>query len=156
MRDNVLRLSLLRSPIEPDPHADEGEHQFTYALLPHEGDWRTCSVHEGYELNAPLLADVVETSSGNLPAAAAFVETDRPNVIVETVKQAEDSDALVVRLYEAHGARGAVKIRFGMPVSRIIECNLMEDREGEVTLNKNNSITLQIKPFEVRSFLVYA
>ncbi|MCP4642928.1 MAG: alpha-mannosidase, partial [bacterium] len=30
IKDNVMRLSLLRSPVDPDPHADEGEHHFTY------------------------------------------------------------------------------------------------------------------------------
>ena len=155
VRDNVLRLSLLRSPIDPDPHADEGEHRFTYALLPHQGDWRTGSVHEGYELNAPLLATAAKATASDQPAAVTLVETDRPNVIVETVKQAEDSDALVVRLYEAHGARGAVKVQFGITVSRVVECNLMEDPETEIPVDSDNSIALQIKPFEVRSFLIY-
>ena len=155
VRDNVLRLSLLRSPIDPDPHADEGEHRFTYALLPHQGDWRTGSVHEGYELNAPLLATAAKATASDQPAAAALVETDRPNVIVETVKQAEDSDALVVRLYEAHGARGPMKVQFGIPVSKVVECNLMEDPETEIPVDSDNSIALQIKPFEVRSFLIY-
>lgn len=155
VKDNVLRLSLLRSPIDPDPRADEGEHHFTYALLPHTGDWRTRSVQEGYALNAPLLATAVNASTGALPDSAAFVTTDRPNVIIETIKQAEDSNAIVVRLYEAHGARGPVKIQFTAPVSNVVECNLMEDPETEIPANKDNSITLQIKPFEVRSFLVH-
>ena len=153
VRDNVLRLSLLRSPVNPDPHADEGEHRFTYALLPHEGDWRGQSVREGYALNAPLLATAAKTAPGALPATAPLVETDRPNVIVETVKQAEDSDALVARLYEAHGARGKASIRFGVPVSNVTECNLMEDPETDIPV-KDNTITINIKPFEVRSFLV--
>ncbi len=50
------RLSLLRSPIYPDPLADEGEQSFTYALLPHAGDW-----HEG---------GVREEAGGSQPAAA--------------------------------------------------------------------------------------
>ena len=155
VRDNVLRLSLLRSPIDPDPHADEGEHQFTYALLPHAGDWRALSVREGYALNAPLHACVAEASPGALPANIALVETDRDNVIVETIKKAEDSNALVARLYEAHGARGPVRVRFGVKATKVVECNLMEDPETAVPVEKDNSVQLQIKPFEVRSFLVW-
>lgn len=155
VKDNVLRLSLLRSPIDPDPHADEGEHRFTYALLPHTGDWCTSSVQEGYALNAPLMATVANASSGTLPANTAFVTTDRPNVIVETIKQAEDSDATIIRLYEAHGARGPVKIHFTTPVSKVVECNLMEDPETDIPVESDNSIALQIKPFEVRSFLLH-
>ena len=39
IRDNVMRLSLLRSPTSPDPEADQGEHGFAYSLLPHAGGW---------------------------------------------------------------------------------------------------------------------
>src|SRR5271166_2062790 len=56
-RDNVLRLSLLRSPEWPDPHTDEGHHEFTYSLYPHAGTWREAmTVRQGYEVNVPLLA----------------------------------------------------------------------------------------------------
>jgi alpha-mannosidase len=37
IRDNVIRLTLLRSPTMPDPTADVGEHQFKYTLYPHAG-----------------------------------------------------------------------------------------------------------------------
>ena len=54
---NVMRLSLLRSPVSPDPVADKGRHEFTYALLPHSGDLREGRViEEAYSLNVPLLA----------------------------------------------------------------------------------------------------
>ena len=56
-RDNVLRLSLLRSPEWPDPHADEGHHEFTYSLYPHAGTWKEAlTIRQGYEVNVPLLA----------------------------------------------------------------------------------------------------
>ncbi len=54
---NELGLSLLRSPVYPDPLADEGRQSFTYALYPHAGDWLTGGVlAEAEDLNRPLLA----------------------------------------------------------------------------------------------------
>src|SRR5204862_467756 len=56
-KGNVLRLSLLRSPEWPDPHADEGQHEFTYSLYPHGGNWKDAqTVRRGYELNYKLLS----------------------------------------------------------------------------------------------------
>ncbi len=54
---NVLRLTLLKSAVWPDADADQGVHRFTYALLPHAGDWRAGEVvRRAAELNAPLRA----------------------------------------------------------------------------------------------------
>src|SRR5690606_12906577 len=72
VKGNLLRLSLLRSPIDPDPKADEGHHVFTYALFPHEGDWRNGTVQQGFELNVPLLAHVAPGNVGELPRVSAF------------------------------------------------------------------------------------
>ncbi len=76
-KGNVLRLSLLRSPEWPDPHADEGHHEFTYSLYPHAGGWREAlTVRQGYELNYKLLAMQTEKHAGALPAEHAFVEVE--------------------------------------------------------------------------------
>ncbi len=72
-----------------------------------------------------------------------------------TARQTEDSDALVVRLYEAHGARGSVRVRFGVKATKVVECNLMEAQETAVPVEQDNSIHLHIRPFQVRSFLVW-
>lgn len=154
VRDNVLRLSLLRSPVDPDPHADEGEHRFTYALLPHQGDWRGDVVREGYQLNSPLHAWAVAATSKTTLQPPLLDGPDRAGVIIETIKKAEDSNALVIRLYEAHGGRGVTRLRFNHPVKSIAECNLMEEPVTPLELDKNNVLRFEIKPFEIRSFLV--
>ncbi len=41
---STLRLSLLRAPTDPDPEADQGEHEIRYAILPHRGSWQEAGV----------------------------------------------------------------------------------------------------------------
>jgi alpha-mannosidase len=121
-----IGLTVLRSPIYahhdpivPDPDGlhrftDQGIQSFTYALLPHAGDWRTAAtVRHAAELNAPPMVVLEATHAGPLPRAAVFVAVDPPNVIVEVVKHAEDGDDLVVRAYETIGA--AVTARIELP-----------------------------------------
>ncbi|MBN2308173.1 MAG: alpha-mannosidase [Candidatus Hydrogenedentes bacterium] len=153
VKDNVLRLSLLRSPIEPDPTADEGEHHFTYALYPHAWDWRNGAVQQGAELNAPLIAMPAAASRGPLPAAGAFASVDVDHVVVDTVKKHEDSDALIVRCYEAYGQRGAVTLTFGRQPARVTECDLMEENDTAVTL-AGSSVKFTVTPYEIRTFKV--
>jgi alpha-mannosidase len=142
---NVMRLSLLRAPEKPDPGADQGAHRFRYAILAHGGDFRAAGVvQEAAAFNSPLL--VAPTTAA--PQERSFFSVDRPSVVVDTVKRAEDSEALVVRLYEAHGGRGAVRLSSPLRVARAARCNLLEDEEGELKW-ENGGVTLEMGPFQL-------
>ena len=107
---NEMRISLLRSPTEPDPQADVGRHEFAYAVFPHAGGWRDAGVvGEAARFETPL-----RWAPGGADPRS-FFSVDDPNLMLDTVKRAEDSDALVLRLYEAHGARGTGRLRVGVP-----------------------------------------
>jgi alpha-mannosidase len=150
--DNVMRLSLLRSPICPDPHADEGRHEFVYSLLPHSGDWRDAeAVRRGLELNLPVRAVPATNHPGDLPATHSRVRCDAANVVVETLKKEERGDRLVLRLYESQGCRGPVTIDFGFPVKKIWECNLVEEEDREISITRNR-LKMGVAPFEIRTF----
>jgi len=154
VHDNVLRLSLLRAPTDPDPHADEGEHDFTYSLHPHKGDWRDGeTVQRAAELNCPLLTIASQPQTGDLPKSASFASVDKNHVIVDTVKKTEDGDDIIVRLYEAHGQRGKVTLDFGLAPQAVSECNLMEEEDQAADIS-GNVVTFDIKPYEIRTFKV--
>ena len=106
-----LRSSLLRSPKAPDPDADMGRHEFAYALYPHVGGWREAGVlAEAIRFNAPI-----RWTDG---VGGSFASVDDANLMLDTIKRAEDSDALVLRLYEAHGARGTARVRLASAPAR--------------------------------------
>jgi alpha-mannosidase len=103
-RDNVLGLSLVRSPVYPNPLADEGEQRFTYALAPHAGAWHEGGVREEAEdLNQPLL---VGLARGLAPATLAPLAFEGVGAGLGALKAAEDGDGLILRVYEPAGARG--------------------------------------------------
>ena len=154
VRGNSMRISLLRSTTSPDPVADEGHHEFVYSLYPHADDWRQArTVQRGYELNAPLIARTTDAHTGELPAAYGLLAVDRPNVVIDSVKRAEDSDATIVRLYEAHGARGLVRMSFGATPSSVTECDLMEENDTPVDLS-GPTATFEILPWQIRTFKI--
>ena len=154
VKGNMLRLSLLRSSIMPDPHADEGHHEFTYSVFPHAGAWQNGTVEEGYDLNVPLLTRCAgPVKKAALPSSAAFVEVDQDGVVIDTIKRCEDSNELIIRLYEAYGRRGEVAMRFGRKPKSVVECDLMEENDEPVKLTEDR-VDFYIKPFEVRTFKV--
>jgi len=153
IKDNVIRLTLLRSPTEPDPHADEGHHEFTYALLPHTNDWRAQTVRQAYELNLPLLARFTQSHEGIRPESFGLVSVDVPNVVVETVKRAEDSSDLIVRCYECHNQRGPATLTFGRDIVEAAECNLVEQNDQPVASDLNR-LVFYVKPYQIRTFRI--
>lgn len=157
IKDHMMRLTLIKSPIEPDETADRGKHEFTYSLLPHAGGWREGNVvREAYELNYPLLASKAEAQpSGTLPSRIAFAELDCDNAIIETIKKAEDEDACIVRVYEFKQYRSnEIKLTFDRPVRKAISCNLVEDDEGPVPF-KGNQLEFSLQPYEIKTFKVW-
>ena len=147
---NVLRLSLLRSPTAPDPTADRGNHQFTYALLPHPGDFRQGGViEEGYNLNAPLRVDPLEPGAGPLAPKHAFFSLDHPGVVIESIKISEDKQGLILRLYEAHGARVTAQLHIGLPVREVRRTDMLERETGETECLDEGAVNLRLRPFEI-------
>ena len=143
---SVMRLSLLRAPTHPDPTADLGGHQFTYALMPHPGGFRNAGVIAAAEdLNAPLR---IARGNPKPEGRHSLIEVDSPQVIVEAIKRAEDSDAIVVRLYEAWGGRCNARLRTTLPASRAFLCDLLE-REREEVAVRDGVIQLELTPFKI-------
>jgi alpha-mannosidase len=146
-RDGVLRLSLLRAPSAPDPAADRGRHVFAYAVLPHAGSWEDGGVvGEAAAFNAPL-----RWGTG-LPAGAWAEVLDAPGLVLDTVKRAEDSGALVLRLYEAHGGRGSARVRVDGLVSGARRANLLEE-PGEVVAVDGDALIVPFRPWELITLL---
>ena len=150
-----MRLTLLRSPNYPDPTGDKGVHDFTYSIYPHSGDWRVGdTVREAYKLNVPLMT---ASASGETAAASlsgvSFAEINRANVILDTIKGAEDGDGIIVRVYESQGARCNAALTFGFDVKSAAECNLMEVWEQDLEV-ADNKLNFYIKPYEIKTFRI--
>ena len=142
---NVMQLSLLRSPKNPDPVADMGRHQFRYALLPHAGDLRAAGVIPAARaFNAPLLTHNTNAVAGE----RSFFQVNSPAVVIDTVKKAEDSNDIIIRLYESHGAHGRVRFTCALPVKTVTRCNFLEDDEARLTW-RNGGVTLAVRPFQI-------
>jgi alpha-mannosidase len=121
---NTMRLSLLRAPQSPDPTCDRGQHSFAWALMPHSGGWRNAGVvAEAFRFNFPL------RQLGNAPAES-FASVDDPNLVIDSIKRAEDSDAVILRLYECHGARGSARLNLAGRFSTATSCNILEEPNG--------------------------
>lgn len=145
IKDNVIRISLLRGPGSPDPTADLGKHTFSYSILPHAGGWNEATVQAAYALNDPL---IVRRGDGRGAGAASLVSCNASNVIIETVKRAEDGAGMIVRLYETQRRRGTITLTTGFPLRAAARTNLLEEEKYALAVTEN-SVRYDIRPFEI-------
>ncbi len=152
---NVLRLTLLRSPKWPDPDADMGHHHFHYALYPHAGTWKEAmTVRRGWEYNYPLTAVVTTAHPGALPASHSFVSVTPDNVVLTAVKKAEDSNALIFRVYEWAGKSSTVEFHVPYGATGATVTNMQEIPEGDPLSVSGDTVKVPIKPYEILTIRV--
>ncbi len=141
---NVLRMSLLRAPKYPDATADIGHHQFSFALLPHCGmlEESNLVVAEAIAFNYPLLL----TNGSATPGSFAQVVSGR--LVLDTIKRAEDSDDLVLRLYEPLGHRGVAQVRLAGRITQATYTNALEEPTEPATV-KDGILEIPYRPFQI-------
>ncbi len=149
VRGNVMRMSLLRSPKAPDPLCDMGTHKFTYCLLPHFGPYHYAGVVQAaYAVNAPVRAALIEQTSGVQGSLPSLVACEDRNIVIETVKRAEDGNGIIVRLYECHNSRGAAELACARPPVSAMLCDLEENAIGELEIH-DGMVPFVYAPFEI-------
>ncbi|MDJ0335548.1 glycoside hydrolase family 38 C-terminal domain-containing protein [Salinibacterium sp. G-O1] len=140
----VVRLSLLRAPLFPDPECDQGVHTFVVSIRAGAGIPE--AVEEGYRLNLPL-----RTIRGS-GAPAPLIAVDKPGVVVEAVKLADDrSGDVIVRLYEAHGSRTSTTLSTEFGWTSVTETDLLERAidQSAVSSNTESTVSLSLRPFQL-------
>lgn len=167
IKGHTIDLNLLRSvpypgprlvaddavaPGEPHPaYTDQADHNFRYALYPHAGDGLEAGVvRAAYEFNIPLQVVDAAPHAGSLPAAASWLAPDRPAIVIETVKLAEDGDGIIVRGYEATGSTVAAHLSAGFALHGAEETDLMERNERVLEIT-NGTLTAEFRPFEIKT-----
>lgn len=147
IKDNVMRLTLIKSATHPDPHADQGLHSFTYALLPHQGDWLVGgTVQQAWLLNAPARY----TQGVSEQPSRSMLTLSGSTAMISAVKKAEDSNRVIVRVHDYSGSMNTLELTSDLRIHAWRECNLMEVPEGELLYD--TPITFALEPYEIKTF----
>lgn len=150
VRDSVIGLTLIKSGIEPNPTTDQEVHHFTYAIYPHAEKWQAGTVPQAFFLNQPALA----VQGGKPGESFSLAGLDAPNVVLETIKRAEDGDGAIVRMYECENSLTNVTLDWNLPFHAAESCNCLEQPDGEPVEVKDGKITFTVKPYEIKTIRI--
>jgi alpha-mannosidase len=143
---NSINLTLLKSALAPDMTADKGRQEFTYAFYPWNGCFASSDlVQQAYDLNCPV------TTASGAAGETSLLAVSAPNVIVDTVKPAEDgSGDVIVRLYECKRMATRCALSTALPAARATQTDMLEAKECDLAL-VDGKVTLDLRPFEVKT-----
>ncbi|KKO50811.1 alpha-mannosidase [Paenibacillus sp. DMB20] len=147
IKDNVMRLSLIKCAVHPDTEADQGYHRFTYSLFPHAGTWlQGDTVRQAWDLNNPLKAS---RGAAEVPERSMF-RLSSDTAMISAVKKAEDHNKAIVRIHDYSGSRKRLVLESDFNIVSWRECNLMEQPEGEP--QQDSVISFVLEPYEIKTF----
>lgn len=157
VHNNLMRMSLLRAPKAPDANCDIGRHHFKYALLPHPNSFLESDVvNEGIRFNVPLLTRIVPQlvqESECVRVGGSVFSANQRNIVIDCVKREEDSDSVIVRMYEAYGGRGKCQLKCAVPIAvSAMQCNILEDELTKLSCETQDGVmvvTFDYHPFQV-------
>jgi len=135
---STLKLSLLKYATYPNINADKGKHTFTYSIYPHKGNYREGgTIKEAYNLNQPPIAFNIGKQNGILPDTYSLIKCDCDNVIIETVKKAEETDDIIIRFYETSNKKTQAKFKLGFDVKEVVLCDMLENEISNISVMDN-------------------
>lgn len=156
---NTLRLTLIHTP-KPQSYPDQatmdiGHHVMKFAVCSHRGDWREGEVsRRAARLNQPVAAFQATPHPGKLGKKFSFMQVDSPQVDVKTIKKAENSDNIIIRLQELYGKPVKnIHIRFMNPITEAHEVNGLEEILGKATI-QDGALVTEMEPYRPRAFSI--
>ena len=165
--NNSLRLTLIHTPksrlsqygwvVYPyQANQDIGLNCFTYSFFRHIGVLSETTQWEAAKLNQPMLAFESPKHTGELGRSLEFVKLNTDKVAIKALKKAENTDDMIIRLYELAGAtQNNVQIIFPANILSAKEVNGVEEDIPGTTVNfSGNTITLSMTKYQPRTFSV--
>ena len=148
IKEDTMRLSLLKSATDPDYSADYGTHEFTYSLYPHKEEWYNSGLEEeAFDLNSPVVVLDGASALGN----ESLISFDAKNIVLDAFKKAENEEAYVLRFHEYTGRRGKINLKMGLKFDSWCESDLMENPLGEW---KQTATEVEVKPYEIKTIML--
>ena len=129
-----------------------GEYVFSYALIPHQGNWGDVRISQKTrQYKTKILTQQLKNQSGNLPSSFSFIQLEGKYLEISAIKKNEFEDKLVIRVYNPTDRETTGKIKLGVNVFKVYLGRLNESYEKELLYN--NGVEIELKPTEIKTII---
>ncbi|MBL7152107.1 MAG: hypothetical protein ISS79_00195 [Phycisphaerae bacterium] len=136
----------------------QGDMLFRYSVTSHKGGWKEGRARDfGWSFGNPLMPVVLSGKrSGGLESKSSFCSVDKANVLLLTLKRAEDGDGIIVRLIETEGKEVEVGVSLpSLTIKSAHQTNLVEENERKAT-SSEHGFTVPVKAYGISTVRVRA
>lgn len=159
--DNTLRLTCIHTPAgvfnneSRQDLQDIGRNIFSFAIFSHNGDYKEETQVQNEMFQKPLIAFQTELrNNGELSDEFSFAKISNDNILIKTLKKAEDGNGFILRITESNGtAKDNVCIEFFKKIKACEEVLANEEFKDNAR-SVDNKLIFSVKPFEVKSFRI--
>ncbi|MEM4628265.1 MAG: glycoside hydrolase family 38 C-terminal domain-containing protein, partial [Ignisphaera sp.] len=152
--ENRIALSLIRSPVFPNPWSDVGEFEVAYYIYPHTGDYSRANLAKVVQEKLFRLKAVEDVGSAERELNLLSIEPDA--IVFGAFKKSEDGQGYVIRLFNPYKEAKQVKLKFAIPLSRAVETNIIEtETYSELAIEDGNTLRVEMKPLEIKTIKIY-
>ncbi|UCE04578.1 MAG: hypothetical protein JSW07_13225, partial [bacterium] len=131
--------------------AQQGDMLFRYSITTHKGDWKSGRSRDfGWAIDNPLIPAVVDgKTKGSLENKTSFAQVDKSNVLLLTLKRAEDNIGFILRLIETEGQKVIATVTLPyLSIKKTYLTNLVEENIKELAFSEHK-ITVPVKAFGI-------
>lgn len=155
---STLRMTLIYTPAlryvngfwDQKSH-DWGENTIKYGIVCHSGSYENTDTLARL-FNQPVQAFKVSESDHDR-SLDQFMTIESDQVGLLTVKKPEDSDGILIRLYEKHGRKVSSHMTFYSEILEAYEVDGLEERIGKAVYN-DNQLTIDVQSNGIKSYIV--
>ncbi|MCD6300849.1 MAG: hypothetical protein J7L82_02120 [Staphylothermus sp.] len=150
VRGSNIGLSLIKTPIIPDPLSDSDCITINYSIIPYKGGWISSKAYiEAYKVVNPLYW-IINYSGENLGYLIdKLIDIDGDSVVLTMIKKAENGEGIVLRLYDISGSSGELTIRTEFPINKAYRVNILEEKIAELSIENQSTIKYRYRPYEI-------
>jgi alpha-mannosidase len=133
-----------------------GDILFRYSITAHKGDWINGRPRDfGWAIGNPLIpVPVDDRRKGNLPKSMSLCQIDKSNILLMTLKKAEDGEGIIIRLIETEGHDTEVSVTLPhVSIEKVYETNLVEENENMIAV-QGQTITTKVKAFGIKTIRI--
>lgn len=151
--NNSLAVTLIRSATQPDPYPEYGIHRIRIGVGIVDSLCNQDVFRASTEFVHPISFVSGKSQKGTLPKESTFL-TLNGDVKCSAIKTPEDSDGLIVRVYDANGKGSKVSMTFPKIIKEAYLTDLTEMKNlGEVEIS-GDTLSFNVGPYEVSTVKV--
>ncbi|UYP44531.1 hypothetical protein NEF87_000816 [Candidatus Lokiarchaeum ossiferum] len=159
--DDTLRMTLIYTPstrlfngFRDQKYHDWGEHVIRYGIYGHKGDFRSTDIM-ARSFNQPIRSFAIKDEiSSYKKDEFSLLEVSSKQIGITAVKKSEDSDGIIIRLYERFGKEANATISITFPTLKIASVWEVDGLEEKIrnTDHTKTSFKVQVPANGIRSY----